>query len=253
MVPRRLSIKLVEETNKELNGLKNFSRKLRGAAINSETSTGFLLARIFGIISPNNNRTEVIRTTCIKKTTHASDVSLMKNVVKNVEIITIATLMKLFVIRMVASNFLGFRRSCKTLSFFLLLCNLSLSASVGLNEKKAVSEPEIRPETINKTTSTTNVRISSNGKPLKISVIKTIKGSGRGSGSLISKIIVLVQQIFGKSNIKMANHLLLFQLNQYFVCWLSVLCRCFVLYFYCCNFHFRYAILCAKAYLSFQQ
>ena len=66
--------------------------------------------------------------------------------VKKADKITIATFIKLLAINIVANSLFGFCNNCKT-----SLCNLSLSISsisVGLNEKKATSDPEIKAEKI---------------------------------------------------------------------------------------------------------
>ena len=60
--------------------------------------------------------------------------------------ITIPTLTKLFVIRIVANNSLGLPKSFKTDLAFLSLSPFSSSLSPGLKEKKAASDPDIRAE-----------------------------------------------------------------------------------------------------------
>ena len=104
-----------------------------------------------------------------------------------------ATFMKLLVINIVANNFLGSCNKASTFSFALFVSFLILSISEGLSEKKAVSEPDINPETINNIMRVRNVNISTIGKLVNKSIIKTNKGSGRISGSLLSKISALVQ------------------------------------------------------------
>jgi len=73
---------------------------------------------------------------------------LIKLSATNVEIITIATLIKLLAIKMVANSFLGFKSRCRIL---LLLADSSffrLFLSAAEIEKKATSEPDIRAERI---------------------------------------------------------------------------------------------------------
>ena len=66
----------------------------------------------------------------------------------------IATLMKLFAIKIVANNFFGEAKSLFTRWWAFVPEDESVSFSAGLSEKKATSEPEIKPEnkrSINKT------------------------------------------------------------------------------------------------------
>ena len=63
-----------------------------------------------------------------------------------VEIITMPTLIKLIVISKVASNRLGRSRSWITFLYFILLPFCNSLTSVGVNEKKAISEPEINAD-----------------------------------------------------------------------------------------------------------
>ncbi len=113
--------------------------------------------------------------------------------------------MKLLAIKIVANSLFGRRSNSSTLSFALLFFDLSSSTSAGSSEKNAVSEPDIKPEAKSKIIKIKNVNISAKGTPSEKLVIKTNKGSGRGSGSILSKIYYLIQQIIGKNNIKMAN------------------------------------------------
>ena len=70
----------------------------------------------------------------------------MSEFVMNVEIITILTFTKLFVISIVAMSFLGFsNKPSKVLDLFDLSCFKSLICD-GLKENKATSEPEINAE-----------------------------------------------------------------------------------------------------------
>ena len=57
-----------------------------------------------------------------------------------------ATLNKLLIIRIVASNCLGFSSTLKILTSLTLLLVLHLILSTGVREKKATSAPEIIPE-----------------------------------------------------------------------------------------------------------
>jgi len=102
----------------------------------------------------------------------------MKKVVKYVEMITMATFMKLLAINIVASSFLGRCIKSNALSLALFLCDLSFSTSAGFREKNAVSEPEINPDAISRIIKIRKVKISSIGKSVNNSVIKTDKGSG---------------------------------------------------------------------------
>ena len=67
-------------------------------------------------------------------------------VVIKVEITTIAILIKLFAIKMVASNRSGFDKRSITRRDALLCNSFNFPLSDGLNEKNATSDPETRAE-----------------------------------------------------------------------------------------------------------
>ena len=74
----------------------------------------------------------------------------------------IATFTKLLDINIVANSFFGAAKRLFTLSWAFVSEALSVSFSVGLREKKATSEPEIKAENksrINKTPKETSVPI----------------------------------------------------------------------------------------------
>ena len=67
----------------------------------------------------------------------------------------IATLMKLFDIKMVASNFFGVVKSFLTLLLALDSSEFNFSFSLGFREKNATSEPDINAENIRSINNTT--------------------------------------------------------------------------------------------------
>lgn len=78
---------------------------------------------------------------------------LKKLLLKEANNNTVAILIKLFATRMVANNFFGRSISFEMISNFLEPSSRPLSRSDRVNEKRATSAPEIRPEHNNKTSS----------------------------------------------------------------------------------------------------
>lgn len=113
-----------------------------------------------------------------------------------VDRITILTFIKLFEIRIVASNSFGLVRSLSISLSFLPDLTLSDSRSEGESEKNAVSDPEIRPEKNNSITNTIKAMIVSVLNPKKNCsemFNKVIKESASVSSKIIYSVCNTVQ------------------------------------------------------------
>ena len=80
---------------------------------------------------------------------------------------TMVTFTKLLLIRIVARSSLGLLRNSKTILSFLWLLWRSNAMSEGVSEKKAVSDPEIKPDITTRNMSTTIDKRTSSEKPIK--------------------------------------------------------------------------------------
>lgn len=125
------------------------SKKNKSGVVNFATFLPSCDANTFGIISPKSNSRKVITT--VLKINPSIGASSKFNIlfVITVSMSMIATFTKLFPIKIAASSFCGCLSNFRTsLSCFLSLCSNS-SKVCGLNEKKATSDAEIKPEIVN--------------------------------------------------------------------------------------------------------
>ena len=95
----------------------------------------------------------------------------------------IPTLIKLLDINIVANNFFGWRSKLLICSHAFDLLSFISSFSNGVNEKKATSDPDIKPERINSTTSRATEIRALKEKGLKISKSKIECNKGPGSSN----------------------------------------------------------------------
>lgn len=145
--------------------------------------TGLWLAIILGIISPKIKSKEVITTTCTRKVSHTEPPKSNIREVTNAETITMATLTKLLVIRMVASNRLG-RSKCLTIKRLLYPFWVRIFFSDwGSREKKATSAPDTRAERNNKTKTIIVPATASTEKDSKNATSQITGKQEKGSGS----------------------------------------------------------------------
>ena len=94
-----------------------------------------------------------------------------------------AILTKLFAMRIVASNRLGFANNLdKTSDELTLLFSIS-SLSAGLNEKKATSEPEISAEQNNRISMITKETITAINVELLLTILEKVRPIIRSKGS----------------------------------------------------------------------
>ena len=159
-----------------------------GFDINKEKLSAFLVAYTLGSTSPNRRIKNVIRMTSIKKRIFSS-ISFIKTAPSTEKRSTINILIKLFVMRMVANNFLGLLRNFNT-RFPFGVFDFDKSSKVVLDkEKKATSVPEIMAENTNRHIKTITSKIMYQGNELRNAFM------GSGSNSIRSYLI------------KKANHL----------------------------------------------
>jgi len=142
-----LSIICVDLTNILHKGYSDFCKKVKGIAIISATNRELRLAYVLGITSPNNRIKKVVNKICTKKFTTEFEKSRLLKIKE--EMIIIVILIRLLEINIVASNIFGDSISLRIRLCLLILDVSSFFLSVGVNEKNAISEPEIKPEEIN--------------------------------------------------------------------------------------------------------
>ena len=111
---------------------------------------------------------------------------------------TIPTLIKLLLIRMVANNFFGLFSKRKINWSFDWLLSRSFSISAGFNEKNAVSDPEINPDKINSKIKKTIEIISAVVIPIKNCSANNNRMLGKGSKSEVSTKVILIQLLAAK-------------------------------------------------------
>lgn len=137
----------------------------------------FLLAYIFGNISPNNNIRKVAIITSRINLTTEEDILIKMKFPKNANRITIAILIKLFATRIVASNFFGFSSKSETIRIGLEPFSEASSRSDLERENKATSAPEINAEQSKSKNSRARPKINLRSKAIK----KNDKLEGSGS------------------------------------------------------------------------
>ena len=89
---------------------------------------------------------------------------------------TIEILIKLFKIKMVASNLCGFWRSLAINRFFRLVLLADVFIVAGESAKKATSDPDVNPELINNKKRSENRSMRSTSVPLAIKTSVVNKG-----------------------------------------------------------------------------
>jgi hypothetical protein len=153
--PKRSSKNRVMERIGLLSGVNRVFNTLTGYAINKEKDILFLLAYIFGSISPKSRIMKVTITTSTINFNRGSAIPSKNKGVIEAKSNIMAMFIRLFATRIVANNFLGSDKS-----FFTRAIRLegdwssSVGKSVGDSEKKATSVPEIMAEHNNKTSNT---------------------------------------------------------------------------------------------------
>jgi len=121
--------------------------------------TALIDAYILGTISPKSNISAVTTMTWRKNAIKGNSSSLISLLVTNTDKTTIATLIKLLEIKIVARSLLGLP-SNRRMSLLRRLWDSSISLSWdGLSEKKATSEPDIIAEKNNNITMAAKLRI----------------------------------------------------------------------------------------------
>jgi len=100
-----------------------------------------------------------------------------------------AMLMVLLATRMVLSSLSGFESSLSAVEEFLAFACCSFSMSVGVREKYATSDPEIKAEAI---ISMTRMIISVTRETIVPVITATVKTPAREPDSIVSKISAFV-------------------------------------------------------------
>ena len=118
-----------------------------GKAMNMAKRNLFRLAYTLGIISPNNKIKNVTKPTSIKNLSQLGSIAAKKRLVTASKTKTIAILIKLLAINIVANSRFGRSKRRPTISSCLeRLRSSSGLRSVVVSEKKAISAPEISAE-----------------------------------------------------------------------------------------------------------
>ena len=120
--------------------------KLNGLETILENLIVFLLAYIFGIISPKSKIKNVASITSTVNFNHSCSIPEKRNSPIKANNITMPTFIKLLAIRIVARSFLGLSNSLSINLKLLGSFFLPFSISDFDNENKATSAPEIIPE-----------------------------------------------------------------------------------------------------------
>lgn len=107
---------------------------------------GFLLAYIFGSISPNNSTTAVITPTSNRNCSQGCRIASKNNEVSDAKTSTVAMLIRLFNNKIIAKSRLGFLRKCAMVRSDLFEALATSFMYDGDNEKKATSEPDTSAE-----------------------------------------------------------------------------------------------------------
>ena len=118
-----------------------------------EKLKAFLLAYTLGRISPKKRIKKVITPISINRTNKGFSIWLNRSSPREVNRRTIAILIKLLVINMVAKRRLGFWSIFRIIPICRVLFCSSESSNSLVNEKKATSAPETSPELSNKNAS----------------------------------------------------------------------------------------------------
>jgi hypothetical protein len=127
----------------------------RGKAINRAKDSALLVAKIFGIISPNSRRIKVITTTWTTNPIIGEWLKSMVALVMNADRITIPTLMKLLAIKMDASSCSGSASSLSITALVLVGLSSKYFKFTGLKEKNADSDPDTKLDNTSRINSTT--------------------------------------------------------------------------------------------------
>lgn len=136
-----------------------------GNAIRLAKPFGFLLAYIFGKISPNNSTTAVIIPTSNKNCNHGCDMDSKNNEVSDAKTSTVAMLIRLLSNKIIAKSRLGFLRKCAMIRSDLFDAFVASLMYDGANEKKATSAPETSAEPSKSSNNKTTFTVSSVSKP----------------------------------------------------------------------------------------